>query len=73
MALFNVCRDLYLRTLLVIDSSIIMVLSIKLENHLPCAVCFILHLASTDHHAFIAASVSNCFSISLGLNNCDQA
>ena len=39
----------------------------KLENLLSGAVCFNFHLTSMNQHAFIAASVSNCFATSLGL------
>ena len=39
----------------------------KLENLLSGAVCFTFHLTSMNQHAFIAASVSNCFATSLGL------
>ena len=43
---------------------IIIILSMKLENLLSGAT---LHLTSINHHAFIAASVSNCFAILLAL------
>ena len=39
----------------------------EVENILSGAVCFTFHLTSMNQHAFIAASVSNCFATSLGL------
>ena len=39
----------------------------KLENLLSGAVCFTFRLTNMNQHAFIAASVSNCFTTSLGL------